>query len=197
MACTTIRYPCHAPRAARFALVVRRSLGVARSCVAGCRSKSGASNRLARSYRSDGFFSHAVVPCVPGRGSSAGPLLTRQFLPRSTDGSQTQEPSCLESMPGRPGTAARPATDPGALGQRITSALSARTPLAKFSGPTSAAKAISRHRQKSATSASPDRTLVARPLSTKSTHLIGERQFEVQHRSVKAWPTCVPGQGHR
>jgi hypothetical protein len=52
--------------------------------------------------------------------------------------------------------------------ERITSALSARIPLAKFSGPTPAAKAISRHRQMSAMSVSLDRTLVARPLSTRA-----------------------------
>jgi hypothetical protein len=51
---------------------------------------------------------------------------------------------------------------------RINSALSARTPLAKFSGPTPAAKALSRHRQMSAMSVSLDRTLVARPLSTRA-----------------------------
>jgi len=51
---------------------------------------------------------------------------------------------------------------------RITSALSARTPPAKFSGPTPAAKAISRHRQMSAMSVSLDRTLVAWPLSTRA-----------------------------
>jgi hypothetical protein len=88
---------------------------------------------------------------------------------------------------------------------RITSALSARIPIAKFPGPTPAAKAISRHRQMSAMSVSLDRTLVARPLRTRaltssakgnshySTSPLSRRSSKTMVTGGRASASCNPG----